>query len=75
VSAGATAVAVSFQSHTTTAVKTGLFNLAINGSLVVPYVESTNADASWFEVASGEALDIVLSAAAPVGGQLIYDTV
>jgi hypothetical protein len=66
---------VNFQSHTTTAIKTGLFSLPINGAIVVPHISDANAHVGWFQTTSGEALDVNLSAAAPVGGQIIYTTV
>lgn len=61
------AVNVKFQSHTTPTDVSGLFYLAANGGFVLP-----NADGGWFQTLPGEALDINLSSAVPVGGVLVY---
>ena len=45
----------------------GIFPLAANGGLVLPYTEQ-----GWCETAVGEALNITLSAATSTGIQLIY---
>jgi len=46
---------------------TGIFPLAANGGLVLPYTEQ-----GWCETAVGEALNITLSVATSTGIQLIY---
>lgn len=61
------AVNVKFQSHTTPTDLTGLFYVAANGGLVLPF----NAN-GWFRTIAGQALDINLSAAVAVGGVLVY---
>lgn len=60
-----TAVSVKFQSATTDI--TGTFPLGANGGFVLPFNEH-----GWFETASGEALNIHLSAAVSTGLQLQY---
>jgi len=67
ITCGATAVGFNLQSHTTTTLATGVHNLAINGTVTDPY-----SPAGWFACAPGEALDINLSAAHAVGGELVY---
>ena len=64
-----TAVNVKFQSHVTPTDISGLFYPADNGGFVLPYLAS-----GWFETIAGEALDINLSAASTVGGQIVYGT-
>lgn len=59
------AVNVKFQSATTD--KTGLAYLAVNGGFVLPF-----SPVGHFETASGEALNINLSAAVAVGGSVTY---
>lgn len=46
---------------------TGIFPLAANGGLVLPYCEH-----GWCETVAGEALNITLSVATSTGIQLIY---
>lgn len=46
---------------------TGIFPLAANGGLVLPYTEQ-----GWCETAEGEALNITMSVATSTGIQLIY---
>lgn len=58
-------VNVKFQSNTTD--KTGLKYLVVNTGMVLPYCKT-----GWFETAAGEALNINLSAAIAVGGELVY---
>lgn len=60
-------VNVNLQSHTTTATATGLHYLTQYGSAGGAY-----CPAGIFATASGEALDINLSAAVAVGGELTY---
>ncbi len=67
ITCGATAVGFNLQSHTTTSLATGVHNLAINGTAANPY-----CPAGIFVCAPGEALDINLSAAHAVGGELTY---
>lgn len=61
------AVNVNFQSHTTTTTKTGTLYCAANGG-----VSSGFGQFGWFETVAGEALDINLSGAVSVGGQIVY---
>jgi hypothetical protein len=61
------AVNVKWQSHVTPTDKTGLAYLAANGGYILPY-----NPVGWFETIAGEALDINLSGAVAVGGQLTY---
>jgi len=67
ITCGATANTWNFQSHTTTSVATGIHALPINGSIVAPY-----CPAGLFACAPGEALDILLTGATAVGGELTY---
>jgi len=60
-------VNVNFQSHTTTATKTGLSYLVANSG-----VSSGFFPIGLFETVAGEALDIALSAGIAVGGQVVY---
>lgn len=64
------AVNVKLQDHTTPTDLSGLFYLAVNGGLVLPY--NLNG---WAVTQSGHALDLNLSGAIPVGGLLVYGTV
>lgn len=61
------AVSVNWQSHTTTATKTGTMPFAANGGIVMPF-----SPVGWFETVSGEALDINLGGAVAVGGEITY---
>jgi hypothetical protein len=61
------AVNVKFQSHVTPTDKTGLFYLAANSGFGMGF-----CPVGHFETVAGEALDINLSAAVPVGGVLTY---
>lgn len=62
------AVNTNFQSHTTTSTAAGLnYIAAAGGGVSVGY-----SPLGWFETVAGEALDINLSAAIAVGGQIIY---
>jgi hypothetical protein len=61
------AVNVKFQSHTTPTDLTGLYYLGDKGGFVLPYNPLGH-----FESLSGQALDINLSGAVAVGGQLVY---
>jgi len=61
------AVNVKFQSRTAPTDVSGLFYLAANGGFVLG-----NSDGGWFQTLPGEALDINLSGAVPVGGVLVY---
>lgn len=56
-----------FQSHTTTANKTGAASLAANGVLVLDY----NPD-GWFYTTMSEALDAVVGGTGPVAGSISY---
>lgn len=56
------ATTFNFQSHTTTAIKTGASSLAANGVMVLPY----NPD-GWFTTMPGEALDAVVGTGAVAG--------
>ncbi len=67
VTCGATANTFNFQSHTTTSLATGIHALPINGSIVAPY-----CPAGLFACVPGEALDILLTGATAVGGELTY---
>ena len=64
------AVNVKVQDHTTPTDLSGLWYLAANGGLVLPY----NAT-GWFQTVAGHALDLNLSGAVAVGGSLVYGTV
>lgn len=64
------AVNVKFQSHVTPTDISGLYYLAANGGMVLPY-----NPVGWFQTVSGEALDINLSGAVAVGGSIVYVTV
>jgi hypothetical protein len=57
-----------FRSGTTD--KTGLFYGVANTQVVLPY-----NPAGWFETDAGEALNINLSAAVAVGGQIVYERI
>jgi len=61
------AVNVKWQSHVLPTDLTGLAYMAANGGYVLPFNET-----GWFWTLAGEALDINLSAAVPVGGSLTY---
>lgn len=61
------AVNAKFQSDGAATDLTGLFYLAANGGVVLPFQAS-----GWFATIVGEALDIHLSAAKAVGGVLTY---
>lgn len=61
------AVNVKWQSHVTPTDITGLAYLAANGGYVLPF-----NPAGWFQTVAGEALDINLSGATPVGGSITY---
>lgn len=63
------AVNVKFQSHVAGDIS-GLYYLAANGGMVLPASQY-----GWFETTAGEALDINLSGAIPVGGSLVYTTI
>lgn len=56
-----------FQSHVTPTDKSGLYYLAANGGFVLPVNQF-----GWFETIAGEALDINLSGAVAVGGNIVY---
>ena len=60
-------VNVKFQSHVTPTDISGLYYLAANVGFVLPY-----NPLGWFQTVSGEALDINLSAAVAVGGNILY---
>ena len=62
---GATANTVKFMSAANN--MTSLFALAANGSLVLPFSEN-----GWFQCNGGEALNINLSGATPVGVTINY---
>jgi hypothetical protein len=61
------AVNVKFQSHVTPTDLTGLYYLAANGGIVLPY-----NPLGWFQTIAGEQLDINLSGSIAVGGSLTY---
>jgi hypothetical protein len=61
------AVNVKFQSHVTPTDLTGLYYLAANGGIVLPYNPN-----GWFQTIAGEQLDINLSGSVAVGGCLTY---
>lgn len=61
------AVNVKWQSHVTPTDLTGLYYLAANGGLAVPF-----SPVGYFQTTAGEALDINLSGAVAVGGSLVY---
>lgn len=63
-------VNVKFQSHVTPTDISGLYYLAANVGFVLPY-----NPLGWFQTVSGEALDINLSAAVAVGGNIVYVSV
>lgn len=63
------AVNVKAQSHTTPTDLTGLWYLAANGGIVLPFNSG-----GWFATKSGEALDLNLSGAVPCGGSITYTT-
>lgn len=63
------AVNVKAQSHTTPTDLTGLWYLAANGGLVLPFNQG-----GWFASKVGEALDLNLSGAVPCGGSITYTT-
>lgn len=62
---GATANSVKFQSNTTDI--TALFALGANGGVVLPFNEH-----GWCQTAVGEALNVNLTGATPVGVQVSY---
>lgn len=60
-------VNVNWQSHTTTATKTGPLYLVANTGVSAGY-----NPLGWFDTIAGEALDLALSAAVAVGGHVTY---
>jgi len=66
----AVAGTVTFQSHLTTANKSGAFTLAVGTPLVLPYNEG-----GWFWCTLGEALDLVVTGTSnTVSGTITYVT-
>lgn len=63
-----TANNVKFQSNTTDV--TGLHYLGATATVVLPY-----SPGGWFETAAGEALNVNLSAATAVQGEIIYEVI
>lgn len=63
------AVNINWQSHTTTSDADGVQDFAQNGGIVLPF-----NPIGWFDTVVGEALDIVTSTGAQVGGNLTYAT-
>ena len=61
---------INWQSHTTTANADGVQDLAANGGIVLPF-----NPIGWFDTTSGEALDLVTSTNAQVGGYIITTAV
>lgn len=64
------AVNFKFQSATTPTDLTGLTYADEKGGLVLPYIAN-----GWFRTISGQALQINLSGAVPVGGAIVYGLV
>jgi hypothetical protein len=63
------AVNINWQSHNTTSDADGVQDFAQNGGIVLPF-----NPIGWFDTVAGEALDIVTSTGAQVGGNLTYAT-
>ena len=61
---------INWQSHTTTTNTDGVQDFAANGGIVLPF-----NPIGWFDTTSGEALDLVTSTNAQVGGYIITTAV
>lgn len=57
---------INWQSHTTTSNADGVQDFAANGGIVLPF-----NPLGWFETTAGEALDLVTSTSAQVGGLIV----